>query len=488
MKLGTFFATIALPAAIASNVGFLSAATPPKLNLQEAAISRQTKLATSFAPVAKSTSRSVVNIFTSRTFRRGIEPLVDDPVLRRFFGGPGFEFRDSRERRSRSLGSGVILSADGYILSNHHVTEDAEDIKVVLSDGREFAAKLVGSDAETDVAVLRIEVADLPAIAITDSDKLEVGDAVLAIGNPFGIGQTVTVGHVSGLGRVGVGIVDYEDFIQTDASINPGNSGGALVDAEGRLVGINTAIVSASGGNQGVGFAIPINLARSIMDQIVEHGKVTRGYLGVSIQALTPDLAREFKVPGASGALVTEVVRNSPADDAGLKESDVILEFNGRKVGDSRHFRLMVAQAAPGSSVSLKISRDGRAQVLTAKLGELRPGGMSRTNRFGWRRSDRTNDDLFTGVMVADLDSRTRREYDIPAGVRGALVMDVDPGSPAAESGLHSGDVIQEINREPVRDADEAIELSRRLTGGVLLRVWSHGGSRFVFLPAVRRR
>jgi serine protease Do len=290
------------------------------------------------------------------------------------------------------------------------------------------------------------------------------------------------MGIVSAKGRAGMGIVDYEDFIQTDASINPGNSGGALVDAAGRLVGINTAILSRSGGNQGIGFAVPINLARYVMERLVADGKVTRGYLGVMIQPVTPELAREFKLADSQGALIGEVTPDSPAAEAGLKEGDVVTEFNGKKIADSRQLRLLVAQTPPGSRASLKIIRNGREQTLTVKLGELPTEGLARAGggpSGGLRRGADT--DPLDGVTVDDLDLRARRQFNIPGYVQGAVVTDVDPASPAAAAGLRPGDVILEINRQPVRDADEAVRLSEQLKSNrVLLRVWSQGGSRYV--------
>jgi serine protease Do len=463
-----------------------AATTLPRLNVAEAPISAETKRATSVAPVAKIASRSVVNIYTSKKLRSGGNPYFEDPMFRFFFGEPGFGAPRPQEHRVQSLGSGVIMSADGYILSNNHVVEDADDIKVGLPDGKEFVAKLVGTDPQTDVAVLKIEAENLPAITVTDSDKLEVGDMVLAIGNPFGVGQTVTVGHVSALGRGGFGIVDYEDFIQTDASINPGNSGGALVDAEGRLVGINTAIISRTGANQGIGFAVPSNLARSVMELILKEGKVTRGYLGVMIQPVTEDLAREFDLPDAAGALVSEVSPRSPADKAGLKTGDVIVEFNGKKVSDGRHLRLMVAQTSPDSQVSLKVMREGKAQTFRVQLEQQRgaPVRDDRGDRFWFRPRGA---DLFDGISVDDVDARTRRMFDLPAHVRGAVVTAVDADSPAARAGLKPGDVIQEINRHAVSSAEEAIDLSRGRRGDrLLLRVWSDGNSRYVVITDTR--
>ena len=468
-------------------------AAVPKLNFSDTPIARDTRPALSYAPVVKKASPSVVNIYTVKTVREDPRalPLFDDPFFRQFFGAPGYE-NVPRERREQALGSGVIISEDGYILTNNHVVEGADEIKVALADEKTvLEAKIIGTDPQTDIAVIQVQDKKLPAIIVTDSDKLEVGDVVLAIGNPFGVGQTVTTGIVSAKGRGGMGIVDYEDFIQTDASINPGNSGGALVDAEGRLVGINTAILSRSGGNQGIGFAVPINLARYVMERIVADGKITRGYLGVQIQPVTPDLAKEFKLPEQTGALIGEVTPKSPAEEAGLKEGDVIVEFNGKKVTDSGHLRLMAAQTPPGTRVTLKAIRDGMEQTFTVKLRELPSQGLAKAGRTGSGRSRSAKGDPLEGVEVTDLDIRTRQQLNIPNQVRsGALVVKVDPGSPAAAAGLQTGDIILEINRKPVASADEAIELSKQVKSErVLLRVWSQqGGSHYVVVEAGKRR
>jgi serine protease Do len=413
-----------------------------------------------------------------------MNPLFDEDSLRDFFGAQGPQAPRGRsmprERRQQGLGSGVIVSQDGYIITNNHVVENADEVKIGLAnESSTVDAKVVGTDPQTDIAVLKVERSNLPAITVTDSEKLEVGDVVLAIGNPFGVGQTVTSGIISARSRGGMGIVDYEDFIQTDASINPGNSGGALVDAQGRLIGINTAILSQSGGSQGVGFAIPVNLARSVMEQIVSGGKVTRGYLGIMLQPLTPDLAKEFKVPGQNGALVGEVTPNSPAAEAGIKEGDVILEFNGKKVTDARQLRLAAAQTPPGTKATVKVIRDGKERTFNVKLGELPVKTLSKGGRPGG--SPNSKIDLLEGVEVTDLNPRTRQHFNIPENVRGALVTDVDSASPAAAAGVEPGDVIVEINRKPVTKADDAIELSQGGDGQrVLLRVWSKGGSRYV--------
>jgi serine protease Do len=348
---------------------------------------------------------------------------------------------------------------------------------VALQDGREFTAKVIGRDPKTDIAVIRIDAQDLPAVQMADSDKVEVGDVVLAIGNPFGIGQTVTTGIVSATGRGGAVGLDYEDFIQTDAAINPGNSGGALVDADGRLIGINTAILSRSGGNQGIGFAVPVNLARDVMQGLVKDGHVTRGYLGVMIQDLTPSLAKEFKLKDTQGALVGDVTAKSPAEKAGLESGDLIVEFNGKKVTDSRHLKLEVARIAPGETVPVKILRSGTGKTLEVTVKEM-PG----TEHLAKKDSDNGKDTgTLNGVTVADLDRAARQQFDIPETLKGAVVTEVAPDSAAAEAGLKPGDVIQEINRHPVKSAEEAVGLTEHPADKTtLLRVWRNGGSRFV--------
>jgi len=480
----------ACAALMAGSVGLRSdAATLPRLNVQTSAVDRGKPQPASFAPVVKRVSPSVVNIYTAKTVRQNpqMSPLFDDPFFRQFFGVP-FE-SIPRERQERSLGSGVILSEDGYIITNNHVVDGADEIKVALADEKTiYDATIVGTDPQTDIAVIKVDAKKLPAITLADSDQLEVGDTVLAIGNPFGVGQTVTTGIVSAKGRGGMGIADYEDFIQTDASINPGNSGGALVDIEGRLVGINQSIISRSGGNQGIGFAVPINLARYVMERIISDGKVTRGYLGVMIQPVTPDLAKEFKLPENTGALVGDVTPKSPAAEAGLKEGDVIVEFNHKKVTDSRHLRLMAAQTAPGTRVPVKVLRDGKEETFTVKLGELSAEGLAKAGgrSGGLRRS--AQPDVLDGVTVDDITAQTRRQFNLPGGLEGAVVVDVDAGSPAAMAGLRPGDVILEINRQRVTSADEAVRLSEQIKSDrVLLRVWSGGGSRYIVVTARSR-
>ena len=383
---------------------------PAKVIVRDAAINRDLKAPLSFAPVARKVGPSVVNIYSTMTLREHQSPLFNDPLFRRFFGDEFGGATPPKERKAQSLGSGVIVSPDGYILTANHVVEGADKVRVSLSSGdKEFDATVIGNDSPTDIAVLRIDVeTNLPAATLADSDKLEVGDLVLAVGNPFGVGQTLTLGLVSGLGRGGFGITGYENFIQTDAAINPGNSGGALVDTEGRLVGINTAILSRSGGFQGVGFAVPINMARFVMDRLIASGRVSRGYLGINIQPLTPELAKLFHLPDeSSGVLVGGVSPNSAASKAGLKEGDVIVELNGKKLSDPRILQLEVAQNPPGTKVDLRVLRsEGSDQPLqknvTATLGEL-PQSLFATGRDipDSRRSPR-NMQALEGVEVAE--------------------------------------------------------------------------------------
>jgi serine protease Do len=441
---------------------------------------------TTFAPVVKEVGPSVVNIFTSTKPRRaelsGLEGLP--PQLRPFFG-PGGGQPGMRAPRQHGLGSGVIVTEDGYILTNNHVVEGADDIKVALNpDGREYTAQVVGRDPDTDLAVLKIEAEKLAPMRLGDSDTLEVGDLVLAVGNPFGVGQSVTMGIVGGKGRAQdeLGLRD-QDFIQTDAPINPGNSGGALVDADGRLVGINTAILSRSGGNHGIGFAVPVNLARSVMEDLVKDGRVARGYLGVNIQPVTPALARQFELERPQGALVAGVTPRSPAAAAGIREGDVITEFNGKPVRDPGQLRLLVGQAEPDSEATLRLLRDGRERKLDVVVKELPQDNRGADPRG---RGEAEEGGL-EGVLVDELNAQLRRQFDIPASVEGAVVTQVAPGSPAAEAGLQPGDVIREINRRPVAGVDELVAAARKLGDeAVLLKLWSRGGNRFLVVDETK--
>jgi serine protease Do len=479
-RISSFWVAAALTAIAFTSVAQQNQGNPlPKIREDNSPLPPELKARTSFAPVAKKIAGSVVNVYSSRTVTtRGQSPFFNDPFFRRFFGGEEEE-GTPRPRTQQGLGSGVIVSEDGYILTNSHVVQDATDIRIVLASGEEYPARIVGTDPATDIAVLKVDRTGLPAITLADSSLLEVGDTVLAVGNPFGIGQTVTLGIVSGIGRGGFRIVDYEDFIQTDASINPGNSGGALADVLGRLVGINTAILSRTGGNQGVGFAVPVNLARHVLEQLIRFGEVSRGYLGVQIQQLTPELARAFNLKDTRGALVASVSPNSPAVRAGLQEGDIIIEFNGQEVTDSRQLRLMVSQASPESRAEITYLRNGRERQSNVTLARLpddlteargRPGSTTPSGRTGF----------LEGVEVAELDDQTRRQFNIPREMEGLVVTDVQPGTSAERAGLQAGDVIEEVNRKPVRDLNEGRTALRGQEGSVLLRVWSANGSRYV--------
>jgi len=330
----------------------------------------------SFRDAAHQAMPAVVNIFTSQEIKRQRSPFLDNPLLRQFLGDP----LDAGPLRREGLGSGVIVSADGYILTSNHVIESVDQIEIALADSRKVRARVVGSDPETDLAVLKIELDHLPSITFAQPDQLRVGDIVLAIGNPFGVGQTVTLGIVSGLGRSQLGITTFENFIQTDAAINPGNSGGALVDAEGNLVGINTAIYSETGGTQGIGYAIPVSIARQVMEQIVQKGSVTRGWIGVGLQDITPEIAQSFNLPATRGVLITQVVRGSPADKGGIRPGDVLLAVNSRPVADSVTMLNMIAALQPGQNATLRLARDQAESDVAVTIGR-RPVPQQRKGR-----------------------------------------------------------------------------------------------------------
>jgi len=432
-----------------------------------------------FAPIVKQVLPNVVNISSSKVVRtpNQFEGMPSDPFFQQFFGkrfGSGPEV--PKQRREQSLGSGVIVSSEGYVLTNNHVVDGATDVKVTLSDKRELKAQIIGTDPKTDVAVLKLEGSNFPAITLGDSSKVQVGDYALAIGNPFGVGQTVTMGIVSAKGRGNLGIEDYEDFIQTDAPINPGNSGGALVNDRGELVGINTAILShGSGGNEGIGFAIPANLARDVMNQILDHGKVTRGYLGVVIQPITPAMAKALGQSEPKGVLVGDVSPKSPAQTGGVERGDVILDLNGKAINDSNELRNTIAMMQPGQTVTLKVSRNGNVHNLNVKLGEL-PGAKEEA------RNDRgdSSKNALEGVSVENLDAETAKELGLPASTKGVVVTDIDPSSPKADSGLRKGDVIQEVNHQPVHNVAEFEQAMHKGKEDALLLVNRGGTTLFI--------
>jgi serine protease Do len=434
-----------------------------------------------FSAVVKQTSPAVVNVYSTRVDKQRApqnSPFFNDPFFRRFFGDNPEQSQQKppRERRQQSLGSGVIVNPDGYIVTNNHVVDGATDVKVTTFNKKDYPAKVVGRDPKTDIAVLKVDTKDLPYLRLGDSSKSEVGDIVLAIGNPFGLGQTVTMGIISAKGRGNLGIEDYEDFIQTDAAINPGNSGGALVNTRGELIGINTAILSGSGGNQGVGFAIPVNMARNIVHQIEQNGRVIRGYLGVSTQPVTEQMSKAFGRTGDNyGALVAQVRPDSPAQKGGLQPGDIILELNEQRVEDSRTLSLSVSQMSPGSPAHLKVFRNGTMKDLVVTLGELPEKDNESAGEDG------AANDLMGGISVQNLTPEIARELGVPGSLTGVVVTRVDPSSAAAESGLRQGDIVREVNRKPVtsaRDFENAVRSPNK--GAVLLLVNRNGQSLFM--------
>jgi serine protease Do len=428
----------------------------------------------SIADVAERALPSVVNISLTKLSK------VRAPQMFPFFFGPGGG-PEGGERREQGMGSGVIVSGDGYILTNSHVVSDASEIKVTLYDRREFDAEVIGTDPKSDIAVIRLKgaPADLRPVVFGDSTALRLGDVVLAIGNPFGVGQTVTMGIVSAKGRADVGIVDYEDFIQTDAAINPGNSGGALVDTEGRLVGINTAILSRSGGYQGIGFAIPTKMAMPIMESLKKFGKVTRGWLGVSIQDVDHELSTTMKLPIARGILIADVQNGSPASKAGLRRGDVIVKVEGQPVASSGEFRNAIASAGANRNVSLELYRDGKPVTLSAALGESPNDAAPSRPEPGQKARPPEVD----GLTLSDLGPETRRAFGIAESVdKGAVITNVMPGGPAARAGLRPGDVLLEVNRKPVAGAREFGDAYAKAKGNVLLLVHRRGATLFLVL------
>jgi serine protease Do len=428
------------------------------------------------AEVAAAVRPAIVNISTTTTVKMSGEtnPFYNDPFFRRFFGEP-FRHGQPQERKSRGLASGVIVSPDGYIITNYHVVKDADTIKVTLSDKREFTGKVIGSDPKTEISVVKIEGKNLPTVSWGDSDALQVGDIVLAVGNPFGLNQTVTMGIVSATGRENVGIADYEDFIQTDAAINPGNSGGALVNAQGQLVGINTAIYSTSGGYMGIGFAIPSNMVKTIMTSLIKTGKVVRGWLGVSIQKITPELASQFNLKAENGAIVSDVVENSPAGKAGLKQGDVIVEYDGKKTDDPNQLRNMVASSMPGEEHSVTVIRDGKPLTLKVKIGEL-PADFQKSAAGEYQN-------VLRGINVQDITPEIARQLGIPSRIKGVVVSDVAEDSVAAGV-LTQGDIIQQVNRRDVGSVKEYQEIASKIKANetVLLLVYRGGSSLYVTL------
>ena len=414
----------------------------------------------SLAPMLKRVMPAVVNISTQTEIEVAEHPLLRDPFFRHFFDIPNQPLK----RKSSSLGSGVIVDAkNGYVITNNHVIDKAKEITVLLNDGRKLEAKLVGADPESDLAVVKVKEDGLTALPFADSDELRVGDFVVAIGNPFGLGQTATSGIVSALGRSGLGIEGYEDFIQTDASINPGNSGGALVNLRGELVGINTAIVGPSGGNVGIGFAIPTNMAASIQKTLIEHGEVRRGLLGVMVQDITPELAQAFGLEQTKGAVVTGVQPDSPAAKAGLEQGDVLLTVNGKAAKSAMDIRNQVGLMKIGDEVRMEILHQGRSQTKTATIAKPK-----KQSEDGKRFHPK-----LTGVVLSPTSPDDN--------VRGVRVEKIHTASPAFQAGIRPGDVVVSANKRPVRDLDE-LEAAVGKSPEVLLNIQRGGNAFFVLL------
>ena len=446
---------------VASNMGWLPTGTAgpepiPSPIVRPVATAPQPPIgggsAKNFVEIAKSVKPAVVNIAATRTGKSGegshSSPL-DDPFFRKFFGDE-FHKRDNpqREPKERGQGSGVIVESNGLIVTNNHVVNKADEIRVFLSDKREFKGKLIGTDAKTDIAIVKIEATGLPTIPWADSEQLEVGEYVLAVGSPFGLTQTVTMGIVSAVGRASMGIAEYEDFIQTDAAINPGNSGGALVNVRGELVGINTAIFSQSGGNMGIGFAVPSNLSRAVMDQLVRTGKVVRGWLGVAIQDLTPELASQFGITETKGVLVSDVMEDSPAKKAGFERADVIVEYDGKPMDSPTHLRNAVAQTPIGKKVPVKLIRDKKPKTIDVTIVE-QPKSLGQSGAEQNRESVAPTG-ILSDLDVRELNDELASRYGVKASERGVVVVGVKSGSTAEEMGVREGDIILEVNRKTV--------------------------------------
>ncbi|MBO0726079.1 MAG: DegQ family serine endoprotease [Blastocatellia bacterium] len=450
-----------------------------EVSLPPARQTERTGAVLSYADVVNSVAPAVVTIRSQRVVRAPRQfPFFNDPLFREFFGDRYGQPEPPRQQIQRGLGSGVIITKDGYLLTNHHVIDGAEEIRVEMANNRGYNAKVIGDDPRSDLAVLKIDGNDLPMLTLGNSDQVRVGDVALAVGNPLGIGQTVTAGIISAKGRsTGLSDGSFESFLQTDAPINQGNSGGALVSTAGELVGINSQIVSPTGGNIGIGFAIPANMARSVAEQLIKNGKVRRGHLGVGVQTVTSDIAANLGLKDVSGVIVSAVEQGSPAERAGLKQGDVITVINGVQIENDNSLRNLVASAGPGAEVAITILRDGREQQLRAKLDELanqiptRPaepnGGQNYEGRLGWN--------------VTPLTPELAERLGLSRNAHGLVIKDVDPAGAAAEAGLQPGDVIEQVNRQPVRsEGDLKSALSRAESQPLLLLINRRGASAYL--------
>lgn len=407
-----------------------------------------------YASVIDPALPAVVNIESTKVVKQqnNYPGIFNQPFFQQFFGPQMQPQQQPQSEREESLGSGVIVNPNGYIITNNHVIEGAQNIQVFTSNRQEYTAKLIGTDPQTDIAVLKIDATNLPTLTLGDSDNLKVGDVVFAIGDPFGIGETATTGIVSATRRAMAGQIEhYENFIQTDAAINPGNSGGALIDLHGDVIGINTAILAGEqgGGNEGIGFAIPINMAVNIMDQIVENGKVVRGYLGVHVEAVSPAMAKTFGLTHGGGALINDVSPDGPAAKAGLQRGDIIEELNGRSILDSEELSVEISQMAPGAVAHLTVFRNGQTTQKDVTLGTLPSMGK------GEEANGAGPGAALQGLAVQAITPDIRQQLNLSADIQGVVVSNIDPNSPAATAGIQQGDVIEEVNHKPVHTMDE---------------------------------
>lgn len=430
-----------------------------------------------FSNIVKVISPLVVNISTTKTV------IKDTAPLSHFFDSPFQDFFEPfnmpKKWKEASLGSGVLVSQDGYIITNNHVVEKSDEIKVTLYGQQTYTGKIIGTDPKTDIAVIKISADNLPSIKWGDSDGLQVGEFVLAFGNPFSLGHTVTMGIVSALGRANVGIADYEDFIQTDAAINPGNSGGPLVNIKGELVGINTAIFSKTGGYQGIGFAVPSNMAKSVMTQLIKEGKVTRGWLGVTIQNLTPELSKEFGLKNTTGALVTDIFDDSPAGKAGIKRGDVVIEVAGKKIKNVENLRNMVSQSKVGTKIKVTVLRNGKQLVFNAVISEF-PQDMARAMPEDDTETMQEEENELAGFNVMELTGEIAKQLGLSRNESGVVIVKVDSYSPAGDAGLKKGDVIQEINKKRIKNLNDFNKITPHIRkGDTLLLFINRGGNKF---------
>jgi serine protease Do len=434
-----------------------------------------------FSDIVNTVSPAVVNISTTKTIRRETGRFFEDPFFD--FFSPFHEFSVPKKWKERSLGSGVVVSSDGYIITNNHVVEKADEIRVTLLDKRTFKGTIVGDDPKTDIAIVKIDANSLPTLSWGDSDSLQVGEFVLAIGNPYGLSHTVTMGIISAVGRANVGIADYEDFIQTDAAINPGNSGGPLVNIKGELIGINTAIFSRTGGYQGIGFAVPSNMVRLVMDQLIQKGKVVRGWIGVTIQELTPELSQKFGLKNTKGALVSDVMKDSPAAKSGIRRGDIITEFNRKEVKDVSSLRNMVAQSKTGNEITVKVLRAGRELTLRVVILEL-PREVAEIKEEG--PSETSDTQVLSGITVMDLTREILRQLGFSKDEKGVVVVKVERGSPADEAEIKKGDIIKEINKKEIHNLEDFNRIAANIkdSDSVLLFINRGGNKFYVILKA----